>query len=248
MIPIKDATEMAAMRQSCRIAAELLAFLADSVKPGITTGELDASARAWLRKHGAESAFLGYHGFPGAICVSVNEEVIHGIPGKRVIKTGDVVSLDVGVRYRGFIGDTATTVMVEVSDCATIAMVDATRNALAAGIAMVKPGNRVSDVSHAVEQAVKGAGCSVVREYVGHGVGRELHEEPQIPNYGLPGRGPLLKQGMTFCIEPMVNLGRADVEVLSDRWTVVTRDSRPSAHFEHTVAVIDGGVEILTKL
>jgi methionyl aminopeptidase len=246
MIPIKNEVELAAMRESGRVAAAVLAQLVAAVAPGVTTGRLDELARAMILERGAESAFLGYRGFPGAICVSVNEEVIHGIPGRRAIAWGDVVSLDVGVRYQGFIGDTATTVMVGVTDVATVRLVDATRRALAAGIAVVRPGGHLSDVSHAVEQAAVAAGCSVVREFVGHGVGRELHEEPQVPNYGKPGRGPVLKEGMTFCIEPMVNLGRPEVDVLADKWTVVTRDGRPSAHFEHMIAVRADGVEILT--
>jgi methionyl aminopeptidase len=246
MIAIKTDEEMTAMRASGRVAAGVLAKVAAAVVPGVTTGGLDELARTLIREHGAESAFLGYRGFPGAICVSVNEEVIHGIPGRRVIAWGDVVSLDVGVRYRGFIGDTATTVMVGVTDTATVRLVEATRRALAAGIAAVRPEGRLSDVSHAVEQAALAAGCSVVREFVGHGVGRELHEEPQVPNYGRPGRGPVLKVGMTFCIEPMINLGRPEVDVLADKWTVVTRDGRPSAHFEHTIAVRADGAEILT--
>jgi methionyl aminopeptidase len=246
MIPIKTEGELTAMRASGRVAAAVLAQVASAVAPGVTTGELDELARRLIREQGAESAFLGYRGFPGAICVSVNEEVIHGIPGRRTVAMGDLVSLDVGVRYRGFIGDTATTVMVGVIDAGSVRLVETTRRALTAGIAAVRPGAHLSDVSHAVEQAVRAAGCSVVREFVGHGVGRELHEEPQVPNYGRPGRGPVLKVGMTFCIEPMVNLGRPEVDVLADKWTVVTRDGRPSAHFEHTVAVGADGAEILT--
>jgi len=246
MIPIKTDADLEAMRQSGRVAADVLARLSAAVAPGITTGRRDELARAWIRECGATSAFLGYRGFPGAICVSVNEEVIHGIPGARLILAGDLVSLDVGVRYRGFIGDTAATVMVGVTDSDAVRLVEATRQALAAGIAAVRPGARLSDVSHAVEQAVLAARCSVVREFVGHGVGRELHEEPQVPNYGPPGRGPVLKAGMTFCIEPMVNIGRPEVEVLADKWTVATRDRRPSAHFEHTIAVCAEGAEILT--
>lgn len=246
MIPIKTEVELAAMRASGRIAAMVLKQVAAAVVPGCTTGRLDELARSLIREQGAESAFLGYHGFPGAICVSVNEEVIHGIPGSRIIARGDVVSLDVGVRYQGFIGDTATTVMVGVTDAGTVRLVDTTRRALAAGIKAVRSEARLSDVSHAVEQVVLAAGCSVVREFVGHGVGRELHEEPQVPNYGKPGRGPVLKVGMTFCIEPMVNFGRAEVDVLPDKWTVVTRDRRPSAHFEHTIVVQVDGAEILT--
>ena len=248
MIPVKTDAELAAMRASGRLAAGVLQRLAVAVVPGIATAELDALARELLRERGATSAFLGYRGFPGAICVSVNEEVIHGVPGRRRIVPGDLVALDVGVRYEGFIGDTATTVMVGVADPECVRLVTATQRALDAGIAAVRPGARLSDVSHAVETAVTAGGCSVVRAFVGHGVGRELHEEPQVPNYGRPGCGPVLQAGMTFCIEPMVNLGRSEVEVLADGWTVVARDGRPSAHFEHTVAVRTGGVEVLTPV
>lgn len=247
MIGIKDDSELAAMRVSGRLAAEVLQALAAAITPGITTGDLDALARRLIRERGATSAFLGYRGYPGAVCVSVNEEVIHGIPGARQIIAGDLVSLDVGVTFDGFVGDTATTVMVGVADPDRVRLAATTQRALEAGIAAVRAGARLSDVSHAVEQAVLAGGCSVVREFVGHGIGRALHEEPQVPNYGRPGRGPLLKAGMTFCIEPMVNLGGAEVEVLDDSWTVVTRDRRPSAHFEHTVAVRQDGAEVLTR-
>lgn len=247
MIGIKTAAELDAMRASGRLAAEVLQRLAQAVAPGVTTAELDDLARQIIRAHGATSAFLGYRGFPGAICVSVNEEVIHGIPGPRRIAAGDLVSIDVGVKYQGFIGDTATTVSTGIGDLDRIRLVSTTQRALEAGIAAVRAGARLSDVSSAVEQTVKAGGCSVVREFVGHGVGRELHEEPQVPNFGRPGRGPVLQAGMTFCIEPMVNLGRPEVEILGDNWTVVSRDRLPSAHFEHTIAVMADGAEILTK-
>jgi methionyl aminopeptidase len=247
MIVPKTAGELDAMRASGRLAAGVLARLAAAVAPGVTTADLDALARELLRARGASSAFLGYRGFPGAICVSVNEEVIHGIPGPRRIAPGDLVSLDVGVRYEGFVGDTATTVMVGVADPDRVRLVAAAQRALEAGIAAVRAGARLSDVSHAVESAVRAGGCNVVRAFVGHGVGRELHEEPQVPNYGRPGRGPLLAPGVTFCIEPMVNLGDGGVDVLADGWTVVSRDGKPSAHFEHTVAVLPDGAEVLTR-
>ena len=252
MIVCKSESELAAMRVSGRMAAGILQRLAAAVVPGMTTRELDEMARALIRERGATSAFLGYRGpanvppFSGAICVSVNEEVIHGLPGTRRFKAGDLVAIDVGVKYEGFIGDTATTVMVGAVTPDAERLVATTRRALEAGIAAVRAGANLSDVSSAVEQTVLAGGCRVVREFVGHGVGRELHEEPQVPNFGKPGHGPLLKPGMTFCIEPMVNLGRADVEILADGWTVVTRDRQPSAHFEHTVAVCSDGVEVLT--
>lgn len=248
MIPIKNEQELAAMRVSGRLAGEVLQRLAGAVSPGVTTGDLDDLARQLIRDRSATSAFLGYRGFPGAICVSVNEEVIHGIPGKRRIQSGDLVALDVGVRFDGFVGDTATTVMAGAIQPDHLRLVATTQRALEAAMATVRAGVHLSDVSHAVEQAVLAGGCSVVREFVGHGVGRELHEEPQVPNFGKPGRGPVLKAGMTFCIEPMVNLGRAAVEVLSDGWTVVTRDGLPSAHFEHTIAVCADGAEVLTRI
>ena len=252
MIICKNETELACMRVSGRLAAEILQRLAFAVVPGMTTRELDELARELIRERGATSAFLGYRGgagavpFPGAICVSVNEEVIHGIPGPRRMAAGDLVSIDVGVKFDGFIGDTATTVMVGMVSADYERLVATTRRALEAGVAAVRARGHLSDVSSAVEQTARAGGCCVVREFVGHGVGRELHEEPQVPNYGKPGHGPVLKPGMTFCIEPMVNLGAAGVEVLGDKWTVVTRDRKASAHFEHTVAVCENGVEVLT--
>jgi len=245
-IQLKSAAELENMRTSCRMTAEVLKQVADAVRAGVTTGELDALTYRLIEKMGAKPSFLGYRGYPASICISVNDEVIHGIPGPRVIKPGDVVSLDVGVYYNGFHGDSATTVMVGVTDPDTIRLVETTKRALEAGIAAAKPGGRLSDVSHTVEGIAEAAGCSVVREFVGHGVGRHLHEDPQIPNYGAPGRGPVLMPGMTLAIEPMVNLGRPDVVVLDDEWTVVTRDGKPSAHFEHTVAVLEESVEVLT--
>ena len=245
-IPLKNAEELAAMRVSCRMAAEVLAAVAAAVAPGVTTGELDLLARRLIEERKARPSFLGYRKYPAAMCISVNDEVIHGIPGRRVVQPGDVVSLDVGVLKGGFHGDCATTVMVGVTDPEVIRLVEATRRALAAAVAAARPGGRLSDVSHAVQGIAEASGCSVVRDFVGHGVGRHLHEDPQIPNYGKPGRGPVLRPGMTLAIEPMVNLGGGAVRVLDDGWTVVTKDGRPSAHFEHTVAVLGESVEILT--
>ena len=245
-IPLKSAAELEGMRTSCRMTAEVLQRVAEAVQAGVTTGELDALTRRVIERMGAKPSFLGYRGYPASICISVNEEVIHGIPGPRVIMPGDVVSLDVGVYYNGFHGDSATTVLVGVTDPDTIRLVETTKRALAAAVAAARPGGRLSDVSHAAQSMVEASGCSVVREFVGHGVGRHLHEDPQVPNYGAPGRGPVLAPGMTLAIEPMVNLGRPEVVVLDDGWTVVTRDGKPSAHFEHTVAVLEERVEILT--
>lgn len=245
-IQLKSAAELVQMRVSCQMTAEVRDRVAGAVEAGMTTADLDALTRQIIKDMNAKPSFLGYNGYPGAICVSVNEEVIHGIPGARVIMPGDVVSLDVGVYFNGFHGDSATTVMVGVTDPDVIRLVETTKRALAAGVAAARPGGRLSDVSHAVEMVANEAGCSVVREFVGHGVGRHLHEDPQVPNYGAPGRGPVLVPGMTLAIEPMLNLGRPEVDVLDDKWTVVTRDGKPSAHFEHTVAVLEESVEILT--
>lgn len=246
MIVIKNDAELQAMRESGRIAATIRDRLAAAVVPGMQTRDLGALAAGWMAEVGAESAFLGYHGFPGVICVSVNEEVVHGIPGERRIGLGDVVSIDVGVRYRGFVGDTATTVTVGVSDPEVLRLVETTRRSLEAGIAQAFAGRRLSDVSHAIEATVKASGFTVVRDFVGHGIGRKMHEDPQIPNYGAPGRGPVLKRGMTLAIEPMANQKGAGVRVLEDGWTVVTIDGGASCHFEHTVAVMDGVAEVLT--
>ncbi|HRT04493.1 MAG TPA: type I methionyl aminopeptidase [Kiritimatiellia bacterium] len=247
MIPIKTAAEVARMRVACRLSAQLLAEVAAQVRPGTTTGELDAFAAARMRALGVKSAFFGYGGFPGHTCISLNEEVVHGIPGPRAINAGDLVSVDLGVVADGFIGDNATTVRVGAVDAESARLCDVTAAALAAGIAAARAGSRLGDVGHAVQAVAEAAGFSVVRDYCGHGVGRKLHEEPQIPNYGLPGQGPVLRPGMTLAIEPMVNQGTHRVEVLPNRWTVRTCDRKRSAHFEHTVLVVpDGPAEILT--
>ena len=227
--------------------AVVLDELRRATQPGVTTAELDALAVRVVRDLGGECTFFGYHGFPGHICASINEEVVHGIPGERRIQEGDIVSLDVGVTFDGFIGDCATTVMVAVTDPDVVRLVRTAERALEAAIAQAVPGNRVGDISHAVESLATAAGFSVVRDFVGHGVGRKMHEDPQIPNFGAPHRGPVLRPGMTLAIEPMLNLGRAATEVLRDGWTVVTKDRRPSAHVEHTIAVqASGPAEILT--
>lgn len=246
MIRIKTAFELDRMRASNRLAARLLADLSERIRPGVSTGELEEAAVEWLGREGARSAFKGYRGFPGHICASVNEEVVHGIPGPRRIRIGDIVSLDVGVIFDGFVGDTARTVAVGVSDPDVMRLVSVAKSALDAGLEAARAGARLSDISHAVERTTAAAGFSVVREFVGHGIGRRMHEDPQIPNFGPPGRGPVLRPGMTLAIEPMINLGGAGVETLPDGWTVVTRDRRPSAHFEHTIAVTETGAEILT--
>jgi len=246
MIIIKTEGELEAMRASARVAAEVLDAVCRATRPGVTTRELDEQAVALIAERGATSAFIGYRGYPGHICVSVNEEVVHGIPGDRVIQSGDLVSIDVGVVYEGFVGDNARTVLVEVMDAEIIRLVRTAEAALEAGIARAVAGNRLGEVSHAIQRQAEDAGYSVVRDFVGHGVGRSMHEEPQIPNYGPPNRGPVLRPGMTLALEPMVNLGGPAVEVMEDGWTVLTRDRKPSVHVEHTVAVREGPPEILT--
>jgi methionyl aminopeptidase len=248
MIVIKSPAEIERMRVACNAAAEILAAVVREVQPGRTTAELDGVAAEIIVKLGGKSPFLGYKGYPGHICVSVNEEVVHGIPRQRRVQYGDIVSLDVGVILDGFVGDNATTVPVGVVEPRTQQLLRVTEQALHVGIAAARAGNRVGDISHAVQTTVESQGFSVVREFVGHGVGRKMHEEPQIPNYGRAGEGPKLKPGMTLAIEPMINAGASDVVMLSDGWTVVSADGAPSAHFEHTVLVTDGDAEILTWL
>lgn len=246
MIVIKNPSELDAMRRVNRMTAQVRDELAAMVRPGITTLELGNAAFELIRKLGGTSAFYGYHGFPGQICVSINEEVVHGIPGKRVIKNGDIVSIDTGITFGGFIGDTAITVAAGEIDDEKKKLLQVTKAALDAGIAKAVVGNRLGDISHAIQTVVEAAGFSVVREFVGHGIGRDMHEDPQIPNFGKAGHGPKLKPGMTLAIEPMVNIGGPKVKVLADNWTAVTCDGSASAHFEHTVAVGVTAPEILT--
>lgn len=246
MIPIKTQDELAAMRKVNRLTARVRNELAAMVRPGITTREIEDLAVRLIREAGGTSAFYGYHGYPGQICVSVNEEVVHGIPGIRRIHEGDLVSIDVGIILDGFIGDSAITVPAGHIDEPRQRLLRVTREALEAGTAQAVAGNRVGDISHAIQREVEASGFSVVRDFVGHGIGRSMHEEPQIPNFGKPGRGPRLKPGMTLAIEPMVNIGAASVRVLDDQWTAVTRDGTPSAHFEYTVAVGVTAPEVLT--
>lgn len=246
-IIIKSPAEIAKMRVAGRYAREICETLSAQVCPGITTQALDDQAAELMRRLGVQSAFRGYRGYPGTVCISVNEEVVHGIPGPRRIAIGDVVGLDVGVQVDGFHGDTAVTVMVGITDPDVIRLVSVTKQALLSGIAQARAGWHLSDVSHAIEQTATAAGFSVVRDFVGHGIGRQMHEEPQIPNFGPPGKGPKLQVGMTLAIEPMVNLGGPEVSVLENGWTVVTRDKRPSAHFEHTVVVREKAAEVLTE-
>lgn len=236
------------MREAGRIVAETHRLMAQAVKPGITTGELDAIADKYIRSQGAIPSFKGYNGFPSSICASVNDELVHGFPGPRKLNEGDIISIDIGAQYEGYHGDSAWTYAVGTVTPEVQKLLDVTEESLYAGLALIKPDVRLYTISHAIQKVIEAAGFSVVREYVGHGVGAELHEEPQIPNYGIPDRGPRLKPGMVLAIEPMVNIGKRYVRTLEDNWTVVTQDGSWCAHFEHTVAVTEDGFEILTKL
>jgi methionyl aminopeptidase len=237
---------VALVRAAGRVVARVLEALGRAVRPGVSTGELDALARELLRAAGAVATFEGYRGYPAAICVSVNDEVVHGIPGSRRLRPGDLVSCDVGATLEGYIGDGAATFPVGSIGPEETRLLEVTQAALAAGIAAARPGAHVGDIGHAVQTVVEAAGFSVVRQFCGHGVGTRMHEEPQVPNFGSPGRGPLLRPGMVLAIEPMVNAGTHEVRLLRNGWTVVTADGRPSAHFEHTVAVGADGPEVLT--
>ena len=235
------------MRAANQFVAEVLAELEAAVRPGVTTADLDRLAETLVRDGGAVPAFKGYRGFPATLCASINDEVVHGIPSpKRALKDGDIISLDVGAKLGGYFGDSAVTVPVGKVPDETLRLLDATREALDRAIAQVQVGGRLSDIGHAVQQWVEAAGFSIVREFVGHGIGEKLHEEPQIPNYGVPGRGPRLAAGMVLAIEPMVAMGRPDTRVLADGWTAVTKDGSLAAHFEHTVAVSAEGPQVLT--
>jgi methionyl aminopeptidase len=246
MITVKSEAELGTMRDAGRLLADTLAQLAEACKPGATTGEIDQKADRLIRKHGAIPGFLGYNGFPKSLCISVNEEVVHGIPGRRVIRDGDIVSLDCGLIYKGLWADSGLTVMVgKVSEEAE-RLVKVTREALLKGIEQAVPGNRVGDISAAIQRHVEKAGFSVVRNFVGHGIGRNMHEEPQVPNFGTAGTGQPLKAGYALAIEPMVNAGSPDVEMLPDRWTIITADRRLSAYFEHTVLITDDGPVVAT--
>jgi methionyl aminopeptidase len=245
-IPLKSEREIAKMRVACRVASEVLDRVAGLIRPGTTTGEIDQAAADFMAEEGCKSAFLGYRGFPGNICISVNEEVVHGIGSLRRIQYGDIVKIDCGVIKDGWVGDTATTVPVGIIDEKIQRLLRVTEDTLDLAITHAQSGQRLGDLCAAIEDEVVANGYNVVREFVGHGVGRKLHEEPQVPNYGRRGSGPKLKPGMTLAIEPMVNMGSAGVRVLSDKWTVVTLDGKPSAHFEHTVLITKSGPEILT--
>ena len=246
MIVTKSAAELEIMREAGRVTAAALRAVGEAVRPGVTTGELDALAEDVIRSAGAAPAFKGYHGFPASLCTSVNAEVVHGIPGKRRLHAGDILSVDCGAIVDGYYGDAARTFPVGEPTDEALRLMKVTSESLEAGIACCVPGQRLYDVSAAVQGIVEAAGFSVVREYVGHGIGRSMHEDPQVPNYGRAGTGPVLQTGVVLAIEPMVNAGGADVRSLDDGWTVVTVDGSLSAHFEHTVAVTDRGPFVLT--
>ena len=245
MITIRGSEELARLEQASRVVLETLDVLAEAVAPGVTTEELDRIAAEEIRKRAARPAFLNYRGFPKTICTSVNDEVVHGIPGKRSLKEGDIVGIDCGAIVEGYYGDAARTLAVGRIDAARRKLLEVTREALAAGIAAARPGGRVSDIGAAVEAVALAHRYGVVREFVGHGVGTALHEEPQVPNYGPAGRGSTLKPGMVLAIEPMFNLGSGDVRVEKDGWTVRTRDRSASAHFEYTIAIVPAGRVVL---
>jgi methionyl aminopeptidase len=247
MIIRKSPEELERMRRAGRVVAATIDRLVESVRPGMTTGDLDGIAEDAIRSAGAVPSFKGYRGFPASICTSVNEELVHGIPGSRRLDEGDMISLDAGAVWEGYHGDSAVTVFVgEPPSSEAEKLVRVTEESLDAAIAQLRPGNRLSDISHAVQQVAEGAGFTVVREYVGHGIGQSMHEDPPVPNYGPPGRGPELRPGLVIAVEPMVNVGGWETRLLADDWTVVTADGSLCAHFEHTIAVTEDGPEVLT--
>jgi len=247
VILLKSQADLTKMRAAGKVVAGALAGLREMAREGVTTKELDAFAEDYIIKAGAMPAFKGYMGYPATICASINEVVVHGIPSARKLKDGDIIGIDMGAVVDGFYGDAATTIMIGGVDEEVRKLVAVTEECLRLGIEKAVPGNRISDISHAVQSHAEANGFSVVREFVGHGIGRKLHEEPQVPNFGEPGKGSLLKPGMTIAIEPMVNMGKSRTVVLGDGWTAVTIDRKPSAHFEHTVAVTETGPLILTR-
>ncbi|MBU8880221.1 type I methionyl aminopeptidase [Bacillus sp. FJAT-29790] len=248
MIICKTPREIEIMREAGKIVALTHQELKQHIVPGITTKQLDAIAEKFILKHDAIPSFKGYNGFSGSICASVNDELVHGIPGNRVLKEGDIISLDIGAKYNGYHGDSAWTYPVGRIDDETKRLLDVTEESLYIGLKEAKPGERLSNISHAIQTYAESNGFSIVREYVGHGVGQNLHEAPQIPHYGPPNKGPRLKPGMVLAVEPMVNAGSRYVKTLADDWTVVTVDGKMCAHFEHTIAITETGYEILTQL
>jgi methionyl aminopeptidase len=248
MIIVKSPREVEQLRRANAIVAEVLEKLRTVIVPGVTTQEVDQIAEEIILSRGAIPAFKGYRGYPKTLCISINEEVVHGIPNQRKLKEGDVVSLDVGTNLDGYFGDAALTLPVGEVDENARKLLEVTEKALYIGISVAKVGNRLFDISHAIQQWVESHGFSVVRDFVGHGIGKSLHEEPQIPNYGTPHQGPRLEKGMVFALEPMVNEGTYEVRILGDGWTVVTADGKRSAHFEHTIAITDGEADILSTV
>lgn len=246
MIWVKTESEIARMRMAGKILANTLEKVGRAVKPGVTTAQLNLIAETTIRESGATPTFKGYHGFPASICTSINEQVVHGIPGSRVLLEGDIISVDVGVCYHGWQADAADTFAVGQIDEQLVRLIEETRASFYKGIKQACAGNRLSDISHAIQTHIEAFGYSVVRELCGHGIGRNLHEEPDIPNFGEAGRGPRLTKGMTLAIEPMITLGGHNIEVLADGWTVVTKDRSAAAHFEHTIAITEAGADILT--
>ena len=246
-IRIKNANEVDILRKAGKILSSIVVELQSSLTSGMTTKDIDLKAEELVHKNKVIAAFKGYHGFPGVACVSINEVVVHGIPGKRVVKEGDIVSLDMGIIYEDYYSDMAVTVPVGKIPSEVSRLLEVTQASLFRGIEQARVGNRLSDISFAVQSFVEMHGFSVVRDFVGHGIGQKLHEEPEIPNYGRAGQGPVLQEGMVFAIEPMVNTGTHRTKILSDGWTVVTEDGKPSAHFEHSIVITSKGPEILTK-
>ncbi len=246
MIKIKTAKEIELIKGACAVVAKALSQLKEYLRPGISTGELDSKAKELLKELGASSAFKGYQGYPANICTSVNEEVVHGIPGSRRLKVGDIISLDVGAKLKGYVGDAAGTFPVETISPPAQRLLQVSRDALFRGLAEARPGRHLLDISCAIQTYVESCGYSVVRKFVGHGIGSQMHEEPEIPNFGRAGYGPILKAGMVLAIEPMVNEGTFEVEILENKWTAVTKDRKLSAHFEHTVCITEDAPEILT--
>lgn len=247
MIPLKSKKDIEMLRISGRILAKVMKKLQKMIKPGISTGEINALAEELIAAEKALPAFKGYKGFPAAVCTSVNEEIVHGIPGERKLAEGDIISLDLGINYEGYFSDAAVTLAVGKTDPQKRKLIEVTKNSLYEGIKEAKENRNLSDISHRIQSYVENNGFSVVRQFVGHGIGYKLHEEPEIPNFGRPNLGPVLKSGMVLAIEPMVNMGTWESEILGNGWTAVTKDKLPSAHFEHTVAITNGAAEILTK-
>ena len=247
MIPLKSEAELEIMRQTGKILGRMIKKIEGFTREGVTTGEIDRFVQELAEEEGVSPAFKGYRGFPAAICTSVNEEIVHGIPGERRLKAGDILSLDLGINYRNFFCDAAVTLAIGEVDSGKKKLIEVTRKSLAEGIRQAQPNNHLSDISYAIQNYAEKNGFAVVRQFVGHGIGKNLHEEPEIQNFGRPHQGPLLKSGMVLAIEPMINMGTWESQILDDGWTAVTKDKLPSAHFEHTVAVTENGPEVLTK-